>query len=86
MQVSLYSISLFVGHASAVEEHLRDLTNAVYDLVKLYQRSFCPTFPVHADQEHPEKQRDSREASSITDPVHFMLFAIHGISAAWVSR
>ncbi|XP_060779986.1 phosphatidylinositol 4-phosphate 3-kinase C2 domain-containing subunit alpha isoform X2 [Neoarius graeffei] len=73
------------GYASAVEEHLKALTNAVYDLVKLYLCSFCPVFPIHADQEHPEKQRDSREACSITEPVHFTLFAIHGISAAWVS-
>ncbi|MCI4379327.1 hypothetical protein PGIGA_G00226650 [Pangasianodon gigas] len=73
------------GYTSAVEEHLRALTNAVYDLVKLYLCSFCLAFPVHADQEHPEKQRDSREACSITEHVHFMLFAIHGISAAWVS-
>lgn len=79
-------ISLFVGYASAVEEHLRALTSTVYDLVKLYLCSFCLDIPVHVDQKHPEKQRDSREASSITEHVHFMLFALHGISAAWASR
>ncbi|KAK3570187.1 hypothetical protein QTP86_016493, partial [Hemibagrus guttatus] len=73
------------GYASAVEEHLRALTSAVYDLVKLYLCSFCLDIPVHVDQKPPEKQRDSREASSITEHVHFMLFAIHGISAAWAS-
>ncbi|XP_060733673.1 phosphatidylinositol 4-phosphate 3-kinase C2 domain-containing subunit alpha isoform X1 [Tachysurus vachellii] len=73
------------GYASAVEEQLSALTSAVYDLVKLYLCSFCLDFPVHADQKHPENQRDSREASSITEHVHFMLFAIHGISASWAS-
>ncbi|XP_058244023.1 phosphatidylinositol 4-phosphate 3-kinase C2 domain-containing subunit alpha isoform X2 [Hemibagrus wyckioides] len=73
------------GYASAVEEHLRALTSAVYDLVKLFLCSFCLDIPVHVDQKHTEKQRDSREASSITEHVHFMLFAIHGISAAWAS-
>ncbi|KAI5620325.1 phosphatidylinositol 4-phosphate 3-kinase C2 domain-containing subunit alpha isoform X2, partial [Silurus asotus] len=72
-------------HASAVEEHLTALTNAVYDLVKIYLSSFCLALPVHADQDHPEKQRDSIEASGITDYVHVMLFALHGISTAWVS-
>lgn len=73
------------GYTSAVEEHLRALTNAVYDLVKLYLCSFCLTFPVRTDQEHQEKQRDIQVASSITEHVHFRLFAIHGISNAWVN-
>lgn len=79
-------ISIFVGFASAVEEHLRTLTNVVYDLVKLYLCSFCLAFPVDVDQEKPENQRDSQDASSITENVHFMLFAVHGITAAWASR
>ncbi|TSR87281.1 Phosphatidylinositol 4-phosphate 3-kinase C2 domain-containing subunit alpha [Bagarius yarrelli] len=73
------------GYANTVEEHLRALTSAVYDLVKIYLGSFCLTFPVHVDKDCAEKQRDSQEASSNTDHVHFVLFAIHGISAAWAS-
>lgn len=80
------NISYFVGYASAVKEHLRTLTSAVYDLVKVYLCSFCMAFPVYVDEEHPEKLRDYEEASSITEHVHFMLFALHGISAAWASR
>lgn len=77
---------LFIGCASAMEEHLRTLTNAVYDMVKIYLCSFSLAFPLDVNQEHVEKQREIRDASSITEHVHFMLFAIHGISASWVSR
>ncbi|KAM9480748.1 phosphatidylinositol 4-phosphate 3-kinase C2 domain-containing subunit alpha isoform 1-T3 [Clarias gariepinus] len=73
------------GYGSTVEEHLRTLTDALYDLVKLYMCSFCLDLPPQLDEERPEKPRDSQEASSVTEHVHFTLFAIHGISAAWVS-
>uniref|UniRef100_A0AAQ6A7I8 Phosphatidylinositol 4-phosphate 3-kinase C2 domain-containing subunit alpha n=1 Tax=Amphiprion ocellaris TaxID=80972 RepID=A0AAQ6A7I8_AMPOC len=56
------------------------LTQAVYDLAKLYLRSFCPpsaSFTVEG--------RSSKEASGTTDHLQFTLFALHGIPANWVS-
>uniref|UniRef100_A0A8C7T4T2 Phosphatidylinositol 4-phosphate 3-kinase C2 domain-containing subunit alpha n=1 Tax=Oncorhynchus mykiss TaxID=8022 RepID=A0A8C7T4T2_ONCMY len=59
-------------HLSPVEESMCFLTDAVYDLAKLYLRSFCPG-------------RSCKEASGTTDHLQFTLFAMHGIPAAWVS-
>uniref|UniRef100_A0A8C7IGF1 Phosphatidylinositol 4-phosphate 3-kinase C2 domain-containing subunit alpha n=1 Tax=Oncorhynchus kisutch TaxID=8019 RepID=A0A8C7IGF1_ONCKI len=61
-----------VGHLSPVEECMGFLTDAVYDLAKLYLRSFCPG-------------RGSKEASGTTDHLQFTLFAMHGIPAVWIS-
>uniref|UniRef100_A0A672QKD5 Phosphatidylinositol-4-phosphate 3-kinase catalytic subunit type 2 alpha n=1 Tax=Sinocyclocheilus grahami TaxID=75366 RepID=A0A672QKD5_SINGR len=65
-----------------VEEILAGLTDAVYDLAKLYLRSFCPTIPGCTME---EDRRDSREASGTTEHLQFTLFAVHGIPATWVS-
>uniref|UniRef100_A0A673GUG3 Phosphatidylinositol 4-phosphate 3-kinase C2 domain-containing subunit alpha-like n=1 Tax=Sinocyclocheilus rhinocerous TaxID=307959 RepID=A0A673GUG3_9TELE len=73
------------GYASPVEEILAGLTDAVYDLAKLYLRSFCPTIPGCTMEEHMEDRRDSREASGTTEHLQFTLFAVHGIPATWVS-
>ncbi|XP_016344136.1 phosphatidylinositol 4-phosphate 3-kinase C2 domain-containing subunit alpha-like isoform X2 [Sinocyclocheilus anshuiensis] len=73
------------GYASTVEEILSGLTDAVYDLAKLYLRSFCPTIPGCTMEEHMEDRRDSREASGTTEHLQFTLFAVHGIPATWVS-
>uniref|UniRef100_A0A8C4GP29 Phosphatidylinositol 4-phosphate 3-kinase C2 domain-containing subunit alpha n=1 Tax=Dicentrarchus labrax TaxID=13489 RepID=A0A8C4GP29_DICLA len=66
-----------VGHTSPVEESMALLTQAVYDLAKLYLRSFCPP---SASFSSPPK-----EASGTTDHLQFTLFALHGIPANWVS-
>uniref|UniRef100_A0A672QJZ5 Phosphatidylinositol-4-phosphate 3-kinase catalytic subunit type 2 alpha n=1 Tax=Sinocyclocheilus grahami TaxID=75366 RepID=A0A672QJZ5_SINGR len=70
------------SYASPVEEILAGLTDAVYDLAKLYLRSFCPTIPGCTME---EDRRDSREASGTTEHLQFTLFAVHGIPATWVS-
>uniref|UniRef100_A0A667XSV6 Phosphatidylinositol-4-phosphate 3-kinase catalytic subunit type 2 alpha n=1 Tax=Myripristis murdjan TaxID=586833 RepID=A0A667XSV6_9TELE len=80
------------GHASPVEECITLLTEAVYDLAKLYLRSFCPASSSFsstpsaqgADNEATEG-RGSREASGTTDHLQFTLFSMHGIPANWVS-
>ncbi|KAE8296762.1 Phosphatidylinositol 4-phosphate 3-kinase C2 domain-containing subunit alpha [Larimichthys crocea] len=80
------------GHTSPVEESMALLTQAVYDLAKLYLRSFCPPsasfrsppLPQAADEEGVEG-RSSKEASGTTDHLQFTLFALHGIPANWVS-
>lgn len=80
------------GHSSPVEESVAVLTQAVYDLAKLYLRSFCPPstsfssppLPQPADGEGVEG-RNSKEASGTTDHLQFTLFALHGIPANWVS-
>uniref|UniRef100_A0A8C4ET88 Phosphatidylinositol 4-phosphate 3-kinase C2 domain-containing subunit alpha n=1 Tax=Dicentrarchus labrax TaxID=13489 RepID=A0A8C4ET88_DICLA len=80
------------GHTSPVEESMALLTQAVYDLAKLYLRSFCPPsasfssppLPQAADGEGVEGQ-SSKEASGTTDHLQFTLFALHGIPANWVS-
>uniref|UniRef100_A0A674AIY2 Phosphatidylinositol-4-phosphate 3-kinase catalytic subunit type 2 alpha n=1 Tax=Salmo trutta TaxID=8032 RepID=A0A674AIY2_SALTR len=64
------------SHLGPVEESMGFLTDAVYDLAKLYLRSFCPS---------PVEGRSSKEASGTTDHLQFTLFAMHGIPAAWVS-
>uniref|UniRef100_A0A8C1JCT4 Phosphatidylinositol-4-phosphate 3-kinase, catalytic subunit type 2 alpha n=1 Tax=Cyprinus carpio TaxID=7962 RepID=A0A8C1JCT4_CYPCA len=58
------------------------LTDAVFDLAKLYLRSFCSTTPGCMME---EDRRDSREASGTTEHLQFTLFAVHGIPATWVS-
>ncbi|XP_031713793.1 phosphatidylinositol 4-phosphate 3-kinase C2 domain-containing subunit alpha [Anarrhichthys ocellatus] len=80
------------GHTSPLEEGMAVLTQAVYDLAKLYLRSFCPPsasfssppLPHAADGEGAEG-RSSKEASGTTDHLQFTLFALHGIPANWVS-
>ncbi|KAI9546473.1 hypothetical protein NQZ68_026694 [Dissostichus eleginoides] len=80
------------GHSSPVEEGMASLTQAVYDLAKLYLRSFCPPstsvnsppLPQAADGEGVEGI-SSKEASGTTDHLQFTLFALHGIPAHWVS-
>ncbi|XP_023144041.2 phosphatidylinositol 4-phosphate 3-kinase C2 domain-containing subunit alpha [Amphiprion ocellaris] len=80
------------GVTSPVEESMALLTQAVYDLAKLYLRSFCPpsasfsspSLPQAADGEAVEG-RSSKEASGTTDHLQFTLFALHGIPANWVS-
>lgn len=73
------------GCVSPVEESLTSLTDAVYELIKLYLQSFCPTTPGCTMEEHMEDGRDSREASGTTEHLQFTLFAVHGIPASWVS-
>uniref|UniRef100_A0A671YC12 Phosphatidylinositol 4-phosphate 3-kinase C2 domain-containing subunit alpha n=1 Tax=Sparus aurata TaxID=8175 RepID=A0A671YC12_SPAAU len=80
------------GHTSPVEESMALLTQAVYNLAKLYLRSFCPPsasfssppLPQATDGEGVEG-RNSKEASGTTDHLQFTLFALHGIPANWVS-
>ncbi|XP_036399265.1 phosphatidylinositol 4-phosphate 3-kinase C2 domain-containing subunit alpha-like [Megalops cyprinoides] len=72
------------GCFSPVEESLGGLTAAVYDLAKLYLRSFCPATPQQAERE-PAGSRSSKEASGTTEHLQFTLFAVHGIPNAWVS-
>ncbi|XP_070827439.1 phosphatidylinositol 4-phosphate 3-kinase C2 domain-containing subunit alpha [Chaetodon trifascialis] len=80
------------GQSSPVEESMTLLTQTVYDLAKLYLRSFCPPsasfssppLPQAADGEGVEG-RSSKEASGTTDHLQFTLFALHGIPANWVS-
>lgn len=74
------------GCKSPVEESLTSLTDAVYELTKLYLQSFCPTTPGCTMEEHMEDGRDSKEASGTTEHLQFTLFAVHGIPATWVSR
>lgn len=78
------------GHSSPVEESMALLTEAVYDLAKLYLRSFCP--PSSSYSSPPSLQpangvaRSSKEASGTTDHLQFTLFALHGIPANWINR
>lgn len=68
-----------------MEESLALLTDAVYQLVKLYLRSFCPP----AASFRPAggaPPGSSREASGTTDHLQFTVFAVHGIPSSWVSR
>uniref|UniRef100_A0A8C1FRF0 Phosphatidylinositol 4-phosphate 3-kinase C2 domain-containing subunit alpha n=1 Tax=Cyprinus carpio carpio TaxID=630221 RepID=A0A8C1FRF0_CYPCA len=74
-----------LSYASPVEESLTGLTDAVYELAKLYLRSFCPTTPGCTMEEFMEDRRDSKEASGSTEHLQFTLFAVHGIPATWVS-
>lgn len=83
----------WTGHSSPLEESMALLTQAVYDLAKLYLRSFCapsasfssPSLPRPADGEGVVGQ-SSKEASGTTEHLQFTLFALHGIPANWVSR
>ncbi|XP_029992673.1 phosphatidylinositol 4-phosphate 3-kinase C2 domain-containing subunit alpha [Sphaeramia orbicularis] len=83
------------GQPSPVEDSMALLTQAVYDLAKLYLRSFCPPSPSFtppplgpaspaADGDSAD-DKGSREASGSTDHLQFTLFALHGIPANWVS-
>uniref|UniRef100_A0AAQ4PQS4 Phosphatidylinositol-4-phosphate 3-kinase catalytic subunit type 2 alpha n=1 Tax=Gasterosteus aculeatus aculeatus TaxID=481459 RepID=A0AAQ4PQS4_GASAC len=84
--------STSAGHSSPLEESMALLTQAVYDLAKLYLRSFCapsasfssPSLPRPADGEGVVGQ-SSKEASGTTEHLQFTLFALHGIPANWVS-
>ncbi|PWA24473.1 hypothetical protein CCH79_00011798 [Gambusia affinis] len=79
--------------SSPVEESMALLTKAVYDLVKLYLRSFCPPSPSFSlstsaqsvDDGGAGEGRGSKEASGTTDHLQFTLFALHGIPGHWVS-
>ncbi|KAM4573740.1 phosphatidylinositol 4-phosphate 3-kinase C2 domain-containing subunit alpha [Odontesthes bonariensis] len=78
------------GVSSPVEESMALLTKAVYDLAKLYVRSFCPPSPCFSSPPSPQfadegEGRSSREASGTTDHLQFTLFALHGIPGTWVS-
>lgn len=80
------------GLTSPVEESMALLTQAIYDLAKLYLRSFSspsssfhsPPLPQVTDGDAVEAKR-SKEASGTTDHLQFTLFALHGIPANWVS-
>uniref|UniRef100_A0AAX7ULE0 Phosphatidylinositol 4-phosphate 3-kinase C2 domain-containing subunit alpha n=1 Tax=Astatotilapia calliptera TaxID=8154 RepID=A0AAX7ULE0_ASTCA len=73
-------------------ESMALLTQAIYDLAKLYLRSFSspsssfhsPPLPQVTDGDAVEVKR-SKEASGTTDHLQFTLFALHGIPANWVS-
>lgn len=69
-----------------VEESLALLTDAVYQLVKLYLRSFCPPAASFRLAEGAPPAGSSREASGTTDHLQFTVFAVHGIPSSWVSR
>uniref|UniRef100_A0A8C2DT41 Phosphatidylinositol 4-phosphate 3-kinase C2 domain-containing subunit alpha n=1 Tax=Cyprinus carpio TaxID=7962 RepID=A0A8C2DT41_CYPCA len=89
-EVSIYagatsSASTRSANGNPVEESLTGLTGAVYELAKLYLRSFCPTTPGCTMEEFMEDRRDSKEASGTTEHLQFTLFAVHGIPATWVS-
>nr|XP_023665064.1 phosphatidylinositol 4-phosphate 3-kinase C2 domain-containing subunit alpha [Paramormyrops kingsleyae]XP_023665072.1 phosphatidylinositol 4-phosphate 3-kinase C2 domain-containing subunit alpha [Paramormyrops kingsleyae] len=77
------------GHISPVEESLAGLTAAVYDLIKLYLRSFCPPSSSGSEGQptkgQPNEVRDSKEASDTTEHLQFTLVAVHGITNVWVS-
>lgn len=85
--------NILTDPTSPVEESMARLTQTVYDLAKLYLRSFCPpsnsfsscALPQPAGEEAVEG-RSSKEASGTTDHLQFTLFALHGIPANWVSR
>lgn len=78
------------GHISPVKESLAGLTAAVYDLIKLYLRSFCPPLPSGSEGQptkgQPNEVRDSKEASDTSEHLQFTLVAVHGITNVWVSR
>ncbi|XP_056454460.1 phosphatidylinositol 4-phosphate 3-kinase C2 domain-containing subunit alpha isoform X2 [Gadus chalcogrammus] len=75
-------------NGSPVQKGMAQLTEAVYDLARLYLRSFCPVAPsfspTPADSPASEG-RAAREASGTTDHLQFTVFALHGIPAPWIS-
>ncbi|TRY58286.1 hypothetical protein DNTS_031053 [Danionella cerebrum] len=73
------------GYSNPVEESLAALTDAVYELAKLYLQTFCPITPGYVIEEQTEDKRDSKEASGNTEHLQFTLFAVHGIPGSWVT-
>uniref|UniRef100_A0A3B3D019 Phosphatidylinositol 4-phosphate 3-kinase C2 domain-containing subunit alpha n=1 Tax=Oryzias melastigma TaxID=30732 RepID=A0A3B3D019_ORYME len=81
------------GVSNPVEESMAMLTKAVYDLAKLYLRSFChpsasftsPPLPQVVEGGEATEGRGVKEASGTTDHLQFTLFAMHGIPSTWVS-
>ncbi|XP_068168254.1 phosphatidylinositol 4-phosphate 3-kinase C2 domain-containing subunit alpha [Antennarius striatus] len=80
------------GHTSPVEESMALLTQSVYDLAKLYLRSFCPPSASFRSPPLPQASsgddvegKSSKEASGTTDHLQFTLFALHGIPANWIN-
>ncbi|XP_054631671.1 phosphatidylinositol 4-phosphate 3-kinase C2 domain-containing subunit alpha [Dunckerocampus dactyliophorus] len=76
------------GQGSPVDESMALLTQAVYDLAKLYLRSFCApstSFSLTLLNSKTAERRSSKEASGTTDHLQFTLFALHGIPANWVN-
>ncbi|KAM9377353.1 phosphatidylinositol 4-phosphate 3-kinase C2 domain-containing subunit alpha isoform 1-T2 [Pholidichthys leucotaenia] len=80
------------GPSSPVEESMSLLTQAIYNLAKLYLRAFCPPSASFSSPPSPHvtngenvERRSSKEASGTTDHLQFTLFALHGIPANWVS-
>lgn len=90
-RISVVTICVVLtGPTNPIEESVALLTEAVYHLVKLYLRSFCPPSASFRFAPPPAGEavegRNSREASGTTDHLQFTLFAVHGIPASWVSR
>ncbi|KAJ7998180.1 hypothetical protein DPEC_G00219920 [Dallia pectoralis] len=84
------------GHLGPVEECMSILTDAVYNLARLYLRSFCP--PSYSNPPDPSfsnsqlnegdsasDERGTKEASGTDDHLQFTVFGMHGIPTAWVS-
>ncbi|XP_015193707.2 phosphatidylinositol 4-phosphate 3-kinase C2 domain-containing subunit alpha [Lepisosteus oculatus] len=69
---------------SPVEESINGLTSAVYSLVQLYLKSFSSAVS-QAPVNRQKEARSTKEASGTTEHIQFTLFAVHGITAAWVS-
>ncbi|XP_062402676.1 phosphatidylinositol 4-phosphate 3-kinase C2 domain-containing subunit alpha [Sardina pilchardus] len=72
------------GKRGPVEECTDALSDALYQLVKLYLRYFCPPSLTPSADAH-NGRRDSREASGTTEHLKFTVFAVHGVPAPWVS-
>lgn len=78
------------GQGSPVEESVALLTQSVYELVKLYLRSFCGPSSSSCsapDAHHGELSQDrpNREASGATEHLQFTLSTLHGLPHSWVS-
>ncbi|RVE71352.1 hypothetical protein OJAV_G00051090 [Oryzias javanicus] len=81
------------GVSNPVEDSMAMLTKAVYDLAKLYLRSFChpsasftsPPLPQVVEGGETTEGRGVKEASGTTDHLQFTLFAMHGIPSTWVT-
>lgn len=78
---------LLAGQRSPLEDSIAVLTEAVYHLVKLYLRSFCPPSASFRSALPPAGDAgEGRDASGTTDHLQFTVYAVHGIPASWVSR